>query len=497
MDNQNGDLEDHIDRIRNMFENQRQENNENNDNQGAAGFEAQMMNRFRSFANLLNDTIRNGVDVIARAAQDAANRLEDLALPLNNLENDQIIQERRNYTPDLDNSELVQLPRRNEMIEFLERDKFDRVLEKIAFFNGESDDSLKRFIASATIAEGRTRTDEKRVLLIEDMIRKVPTDLISIVKQYNGENWSDVIHAINAKYAHLHKNGDLLRAQIENLKQSPNETLSAYAERARKLVRERCALFRSEDMHSEINAAAARMFKKGIANTKIREIALNRATNSLESAIKDSFEVEADSQAVSIPNEDKYCRFCKTTGHTTSECKKKPKDGDELAKVVAVLSTLNVQQNSNRNGNSNNNSSNGYRNNSNQGERGGNGQRFQRNNSNYNNNRQNTNRNNRSNNWNGQRNGNSYNNNNNNTPQNNRGYPNQTPNQYPPTQFPSNPYAQNMYNQNAYNHTPNTYNSSSMLPMQHFMNQNQPNQPPVFQPHNVALRHPNVNEPGN
>lgn len=75
-------------------------------------------------------------------------------------------------------------------------------------------------------------------------MRKCPVDTIQLIHAYNGDNWSEVARSIREKYNHLQKNSDVLRSQINNLKQGEKESLYDYSERARKLVLQRSRMKR-------------------------------------------------------------------------------------------------------------------------------------------------------------------------------------------------------------------------------------------------------------
>lgn len=490
----------------NELPNRNQNENINQHNLGNAN--AQQFNGFRSIQNLLNETVQNSLQYLREGTREIGEQLREIVRPIveqginrQNIENlDQQNGQEQNM--------VLEQPRQEAILTFLDRDRFERVLEKITIFDGKSDESLKRFIATASIADGKVDTDWKRELFTEELVRKVPIDAVTVVKHYSGENWREVAHILNEKYEHFHKSGTVLKSQIENLKQKPKESISEFAERARNLVQSRCSLYSSRDMHDEINSTAAKAFKRGLANAKFREIALNRATNSLETSIRDVLEIESDNQAAGIPTEDQYCRYCKRTGHTIANCLKKPKEGDDVARVTGILSALNLNFQGGNNQNRNN-TRNQYQNNGqNQNQ---NGNNYRRNNGYQNQGQnqgqnQNSNSNNRGRGWNGQRNNsngqrNGYNNgqqSQQNGQQNdfNRGQQNQYPRPQQNT-FPPNPYGQTLYNQNAFAHPQNSY-IPGMNPVQHIVPPFQPQQQFQLQPQNQFATQPNnFHEQGN
>lgn len=270
----------------------------------------------------------------------------------------------------------AQLPQLNHFAEtfqqFFETDakkrreeQFEAELSKITIFNGQDEDILSKFITTATIAESKIENEQQKNSFVDEIMRKTTIEVINIIHAYNGDNWIAIVQAIRNKYKHLQRSSDVLRSQIESLKQAPDESLHNYTERARKLVLERCRIHNSDEMIAEISHMAAKSLKRGLNNPKVREIAKHRATTTLDEVIRDCLEIESDinNEPPKIPSSELFCIFCKKPGHRLSSCRRKPLEGDDqiLERILTAIMNMNVESNDGQNPNdhqSNNNENN-------------------------------------------------------------------------------------------------------------------------------------------
>lgn len=108
-------------------------------------------------------------------------------------------------------------------------------------------------------------------------------------------NYDEMKDKLLKHFAYL-VNKDIVTSQLENLRQEPKETVSEYAERARKLLREKCNTYRylSDEHKKEYDRTARRAFAKGMKDLKIRDRLLTRGSSSMEDAISYAIEAEYD-----------------------------------------------------------------------------------------------------------------------------------------------------------------------------------------------------------
>lgn len=246
-------------------------------------------------------------------------------------------------------------------------EQFEAELSKITIFNGQDEDTLNKFITTATIAESKIENQQQKNSFVDEMMRKSTKEVINIIHAYNGDNWIAIAQAIKNKYKYLQRSSDVLRSQIENLKQAPDESLHNYTERARKLVLERCRIHNSDEMKAEISHMAATSLKRGLNNPKVREIAKHKATTTLDEVIRDCLEIEAEisNEPPEIPSNELFCIFCKKPGHRLSSCRRKPLEGDDQILERILTAMINMNEESNDGQNQNDNQSN-YNENNNQ-----------------------------------------------------------------------------------------------------------------------------------
>lgn len=169
-------------------------------------------------------------------------------------------------------------------------------------------------------------------------------------------NYNDLRDALLSHFSYLNKR-DIISSQLENLHQEANESLNEYAERARRLLRDKNLAYNSlsEDQRQEHNRVARRAFSRSIRDLKLRDRLLTRGASSLEDAI--AFSIEAKNDSINqIPNGEFYCRHCNIAGHRECDCRKKGTNSgiDQLSNLFRGLTGL-----------SSNNSNSSYQNNSN------------------------------------------------------------------------------------------------------------------------------------
>lgn len=260
------------------------------------------------------------------------------------------------------------------------RKTFLRRLKHIPNFNGDTYKELKDFITKADTLYHYCSSEVEENEFYEQMMFQLGEEPKNLLIGMNNPTWDAVKHKLLKFYAHL-SNKELLTSQLENLRQEKDETLAKYAERARKLLKEKNSTysFLSDDQRKEHDRTARRAFARGIANIRIRNVMTIRGSNSLEDAITHSLEAESDA-LTQIPKNEQFCNFCKIIGHREVECRRKNgnENGNGMNQLISALRSIgnpsqnnfrnsqntfrNNQRNFNRNGNFNNNNRNWNRN---------------------------------------------------------------------------------------------------------------------------------------
>lgn len=264
-------------------------------------------------------------------------------------------------------------------------------LKKIPEFDGESYKALRNFLDIAGALNESWTNDVERNNFIDTLslqLRGEARDVVGNLYQSSFDEMRDKL----LKYFSYLINKEIVTSQLENIRQNDKETMSEYAERARKLLREKCNTYKflSEEQKKEYDRTARRAFARGITESSIRDRLITRGAGSLEDAI--SYAIEADFDAsITIPNSELYCKFCKINGHREANCWKKSSNASGINQLINFLGNVkNPDQNTRNSSNSRGrgNRSNGNWNNSRQNSGQNSGQNWSQNsnqNGNYNN----------------------------------------------------------------------------------------------------------------
>lgn len=314
-----------------------------------------------------------------------------------------------------------QVQRRNVREE--SRESFTRRLKHIPIFDGESFKSLKSFLDIAEILNDQWRSETEKNELIDTLSLNLRSEARNVVGDLYETTFEEMREKLLKHFSYL-ANKEVVTSQLENLKQEKNETINEYAERSRKLLKDKCSTYKylSEEQKREYDRTARKAFAKGIKDSKVRDRLITRGAISLEDAIAYSIELDYDA-ANMIPNSELFCKYCKTNGHRERDCRKKESNANGVNTLISLLRRENQnirnfvnfkgpRQNrnwTNNRGNGNNN----YNNYNNGNNNNGNGNRFNPKNSRNWNNGNNNNNNNNWNNYQQNRNRNQGNNNNN------------------------------------------------------------------------------------
>lgn len=108
-----------------------------------------------------------------------------------------------------------------------------------------------------------------------------------------------------------------------NLRQGDRETINEYAERSRKLLREKYNAYKylSDEQRREYDRAARKAFARGLKDTNVKDHLITRGAISLEDSIAYAVELDYDA-ANMIPNSELFCKYYIKNGHRERNCKR-------------------------------------------------------------------------------------------------------------------------------------------------------------------------------
>lgn len=125
------------------------------------------------------------------------------------------------------------------------------------------------------------------------------------------------------------------------MKQKKDETLIDFAERARKLLRTKTAMYSqlSKEQRDEYNRLASRSFIKGLNNVSLKQRVTTRGANSLEKAIENAIDMELDTINQVSQNE-LFCRSCRLIGHRERDCRRRNNDNSAVSTLINALKNI-------------------------------------------------------------------------------------------------------------------------------------------------------------
>lgn len=207
------------------------------------------------------------------------------------------------------------------------RKSYIRRLGAIPIFDGESYKSLCNFLDIAEALNDSWTNDEEKTEFIDTLSLQIRGEARKVVGNLYESNFDAMKNSLMSHFSYL-ANKDIITSQLENLHQESKESITEYANRARNILREKCATYKqlTEEQKRDYNRTARRAFAKGIKDQKIQDKVVTRGASSLEDAIAYAIELEND-LVNTIPKSEFFCTFCKVAGHRERECKKKENNG--------------------------------------------------------------------------------------------------------------------------------------------------------------------------
>lgn len=139
----------------------------------------------------------------------------------------------------LDATNLITSGNQNEI-----RRQFIRRLESIPKFDGNSCRELIDFIDIADTLFNSCMNELEENEFYEQMVLQLRGEAKQIVTGLNNTDWAAIKSKLHKKISYL-ANKDILTSQLENLRQEKDESLTKYAERARKLLQEKNSVYKT------------------------------------------------------------------------------------------------------------------------------------------------------------------------------------------------------------------------------------------------------------
>lgn len=227
------------------------------------------------------------------------------------------------------------------------RKSYIRRLTTIPKFSGDTYQELRDFIDISEALYYSCVNQAEENEFFDQMTLQLRGEARNLILKMNSPNWEQIKAALLKYFAFL-SNKDVLISQIENLHQEKDETLTKYAERARKLLKEKNMTynFLTEEQRSEHNRQARRAFAKGVSNTRLSEKLLIRGGASLEDTI--AYALEAENDAITqIAKRELFCGYCRLNGHRENECRDKSNKENGLNGLISALRSLGNQNRNN------------------------------------------------------------------------------------------------------------------------------------------------------
>lgn len=217
------------------------------------------------------------------------------------------------------------------------RNSFVRRLRSIPVFEGDSFKSLRDFLEITQALNESWETEAEKTELLEQINLQLRGEARKAVGNIFTLEYQEMKKRLLKYFSHL-TNKNIVTSQLENLRQEKKESMSDYAERARKLLREKCSLYDElpKEQKDDYIRLAKKAFINGISDNKTKTRLQIRDASSLEDAIAYAIESENDT-TFSVPNTELYCRFCKSNGHRERDCTRKESNISDVSRILNLI----------------------------------------------------------------------------------------------------------------------------------------------------------------
>lgn len=228
------------------------------------------------------------------------------------------------------------------------RESYLRRLRYMPKFTGESFKELKDFIDIAETLYFSASNEIEENEFFEQMLLQLRGEPRTLIAGLQNANWGTIKELLLNKFSYL-SNKKILQSQLENIKQERNESVAQYADRTRKLLKERNSTMSSmsEDLRLEYNRQARISFTRGLKDPKLQDRLKTRGAQSLEDAAAYAIEADNDTQNT-IPNIELFCTACRRNGHRERNCMRKNYNNTNLNGLLSALRANNINPNNYR-----------------------------------------------------------------------------------------------------------------------------------------------------
>lgn len=240
------------------------------------------------------------------------------------------------------------------------RNSYIQRLREIPIFEGDSHKTLRDFLDIVeSLNEGWINEAEKTEL-IEAIGLKLRGEAKKAVGDLYELNFEQMKNKLLKHFSYL-LNQDVIDSQLENIKQNEKETMSEYADRARKILKEKCSLYDylTPQQKKDYERTARKAFAAGIQNAQLQKVVKQKGSSSLEEAIAFAIEMEYDTKNT-IQKSELFCKYCRNNGHREIDCLHKKNNTGEIGQLVNALRSMNIINNRNFRNNPRNNSQNNW-----------------------------------------------------------------------------------------------------------------------------------------
>lgn len=228
-------------------------------------------------------------------------------------------------------NQQIQVPRNKPRETFLRRLRF------IPKFSGDSFTQLNEFIDVVESLYVSCRNESEENELYEQISLQLRGEAKNFILALDNPDWETIKNSLLKYFAYL-ANKEILTSQLENARQYKDESLNAFANRVRKLLRDKKATYSymTEEQKLEYDRLARRTFSRGLSNIKLRNRLVTRGASSLENAIAYAIEFEND-DSNHIPSDELFCLACRSSGHRQINCRHQNSEKNQIAKLISAI----------------------------------------------------------------------------------------------------------------------------------------------------------------
>lgn len=215
-------------------------------------------------------------------------------------------------------------------------------IERIPYFDGKNLNGLNSFISSCD-SVSKTLNDfgnsEHRCAFLSEIDQKITDHAFHSSYETYDVDWEVTRGNLLNHYTYLQKSSDVMVASVENLRQTKDEDLVKYADRARALLHDLNLAYKplTPQIKSENDKKVARYFVRGLNNVEVKRLIPLGVISNLDDSIAQVLNLEATTGS-NVSARDLFCQTCRSVGHRESSCRLKNRDTNEV--LTSLLLSL-------------------------------------------------------------------------------------------------------------------------------------------------------------